>query len=30
MNYKGFGVVDTRRISPAFGVARLQYIYSNP
>ena len=30
MNFKGPGIVDNRRISPAFGVAGLQYIYANP
>ena len=30
MNYVGAGVVDTRTISPAFGVNGLQYIYTNP
>lgn len=30
MNYAGFGVVDSRRISPAFYRGGLQYIYLNP
>jgi surface antigen len=30
MNFKGPGIVDNRRISAAFGVAGLQYIYANP
>lgn len=30
MNFKGTGIVDSRRIAPAFGVAGLQYIYANP
>jgi surface antigen len=30
MNFKGPGIVDSRRISPASGVAGLQYIYVNP
>jgi surface antigen len=30
MNFEGPGIVDSRRISPAFGVAGLQYIYANP
>jgi len=30
MNVHGLGVVDTRTIAPAFGVAGLQYVYVNP
>jgi surface antigen len=30
MNFKGLGVVDTRTIAPANGVAGLQYIYVDP